>query len=169
MGLKQISSPDSEKAPLCQVSAVGERLLVVPEVNSVVTCKVASVNPRMAKVAIVCVDQIPVKEHFRGIIRVQDVRATEKDKVEIYKSFRPGDIVQARVISLGDSRSYFLSTAENELGVVAATSAAGHALIPISWSEMQCQGSGIVEQRKVAKVDADLISTTTATTATNSA
>lgn len=29
---------------------------------------------------------------------VQDVRATEKDTIEIYKSFRPGDIVQARVV-----------------------------------------------------------------------
>ena len=27
-----------------------------------------------------------------------DVRATEKDKVEIYKSFRPGDVVLARVV-----------------------------------------------------------------------
>lgn len=35
----------------------------------------------------------------------------------MYKSFRPGDIVRARVISLGDARQYYLSTAENELGV----------------------------------------------------
>ncbi len=30
--------------------------------------------------------------------RLQDVRATELDKVEIYKSFRPGDIVTAEVV-----------------------------------------------------------------------
>jgi exosome complex component CSL4 len=58
-------------------------------------------------------------------LRKEDIRATEKDKVEIYKSFRPGDIVQARVSSLGDSQSYFLSTAENELGVIFAMSEAG--------------------------------------------
>lgn len=39
------------------------------------------------------------------------------DKVEVFKCFRPGDIVRARVISLGDARQYYLSTAENELGV----------------------------------------------------
>ena len=32
--------------------------------------------------------------------RVQDVRATEKDKVKMFESFRPGDIVRAQVVSL---------------------------------------------------------------------
>jgi exosome complex component CSL4 len=42
------------------------------------------------------------------------------DKIEIVKSFTPGDIVRAKVISLGDARSYLLSTAEDELGVIMA-------------------------------------------------
>lgn len=32
--------------------------------------------------------------------RQQDVRATEKDKVKIFSSFRPGDIVRAQVVSV---------------------------------------------------------------------
>lgn len=32
--------------------------------------------------------------------RKEDVRATEKDRVEMYKCFRPGDIVVAKVVSL---------------------------------------------------------------------
>lgn len=43
----------------------------------------------------------------------------------MYKCFRPGDIILARVLSLGDALSYVLTTAENELGVVVATSEAG--------------------------------------------
>ena len=82
------------------------------------------------------------QDQFRGVIRVHDVRATEKDKVEMYKSFRPGDIVLAKVISLGDARSYFLSTASNELGVASAKSMAGFALAPINWCEMQCRRTG---------------------------
>ena len=82
-------------------------------------------NPRFCKVAILGVESTPLKETFRGLIRKEDVRATEKDRVEIYKSFRPGDIVLARVISLGDAQSYLLSTAENELGVVFAKSESG--------------------------------------------
>ena len=53
--------------------------------------------------------------------------------MEIYKSFRPGDIVQARVTSLGDSQSYFLTTAENELGVVFAMSESGK----LQWIDLQ--------------------------------
>ena len=30
--------------------------------------------------------------------RLQDVRATETDKLQIYTSFRPGDIVRAEVV-----------------------------------------------------------------------
>ena len=59
------------------------------------------------------------------LCRSQDVRAVDMDKVEIYKSFRPGDIVKAEVISLGDQRSYYLSTAKNEYGVLFAKSVAG--------------------------------------------
>ncbi|CAD6888757.1 unnamed protein product [Tilletia controversa] len=59
---------------------------------------------------------------FTGVIRAQDVRATEKDKIRLADCFRVGDIVRASVISLGDARSYFLSTAENRLGVIYAVS-----------------------------------------------
>ncbi len=45
------------------------------------------------------------------------------DKVELISCFRPGDLVRAAVLSLGDSRSYLLTTARNELGVVYAKSA----------------------------------------------
>lgn len=46
-------------------------------------------------------------------------------QVVLPQCFRPGDIVCAAVISLGDARSYYLSTAQNELGVVYARSIAG--------------------------------------------
>lgn len=71
--------------------------------------------------------------------------------MKIYNSFRPGDIVKADVISLGDARSYVLSTAKNELGVIFATSVAGVPMIPISWQEMQCPKTKTIELRKCAK------------------
>ena len=84
-----------------------------------------SVNPRFCKVSILGVESNALQEPFRGTIRKEDVRATEKDRVEIYKCFRPGDIVLAKVTSLGDAHSYQLSTADNNLGVVFAKSEAG--------------------------------------------
>lgn len=46
----------------------------------------------------------------------------------MYDCFRPGDVVRAKVLSLGDARSYYLTTADNALGVVHAKSLAGEAL-----------------------------------------
>ncbi len=118
---------------------------------------------------------------FQGVIRSQDVRATNKDSVRMSECFRPGDIVRATVISLGDARSYYLSTASNELGVVYAIAASSSApdyillgddadagrrkssaaplrsrpeavpLQPLNWAEMQDPSTGAIEKRKVAK------------------
>nr|GLL17490.1 exosome complex component CSL4 [Ipomoea trifida] len=126
----------------------------VPQPGAVVIARVTKVMARMASADIMCVGFQAVREKFTGIIRQQDVRATEIDKVDMHLSFRPGDIVRALVLSLGDARAYYLSTAKNELGVVSAESVAGATMVPISWTEMQCPLTGQVEQRKVAKVEA---------------
>ena len=94
----------------------------------------------------------------------------DKDKFKIWDSFRPGDVIRASVvastlfiykfpsvlkcrpkISLGDVRSYYLSTARNDLGVVFAKhSETGNRLRPVSWQEMQDPSTGLSEPRKVA-------------------
>ncbi|KAL4557541.1 hypothetical protein LXL04_035722 [Taraxacum kok-saghyz] len=126
----------------------------VPEPGCVVIARVTKVMAKMASVDIMCVSSKSVREKFSGVIRQQDVRATEIDKVDMHSSFRPGDIVKALVLSLGDARAYYLSTAQNELGVVSAESMSGGTMVPISWTEMQCPLTGQIEQRKVAKVGA---------------
>ncbi|NP_001307160.1 exosome complex component CSL4 isoform 3 [Mus musculus] len=54
---------------------------LLPDVGAVVTCKVSSINSRFAKVHILYVGSTPLKNAFRGTIRKEDIRATEKDKV----------------------------------------------------------------------------------------
>ncbi|KAJ3045140.1 hypothetical protein HDV00_011866 [Rhizophlyctis rosea] len=147
---RELPPPTTGKRPLLQVHRRKE-VSAIPETHSIVTGKVVRVKPREATVSILVVGNVPVRESFQGIIRLQDVRATERDKVQMYKSFRPGDIVRAQVISLGDARSYYLSTAQNELGVIFAQSLAGHTMIPISWEEMVCPKSKVIEFRKCAK------------------
>lgn len=71
--------------------------------------------------------------------------------MKVAESFRVGDIVRAVVISLGDERSYYLSTAKNELGVVMAVSEAGNQMVPVSWMEFEDLETGAREVRKVAK------------------
>eukprot|EP00042_Codosiga_hollandica_P028255 m.147102 g.147102 ORF g.147102 m.147102 type:complete len:215 (-) comp52724_c0_seq4:54-698(-) len=152
----------------------GLKRTVVPQVEKLVTVRVTAVNPRFAKADIICVEDRPVDQIFHGQIRfppfvplvnqgldlstlqfchsIQDVRSSEQDRIEMYQCFRPGDIVIARVISLGDAKSYYLSTAENDLGVIYAKSIAGAPLIPLSWNEMRCEATGAKEPRKCARV-----------------
>lgn len=92
-------------------------------------------------------------ETFKGVIRSQDVRATERDRVKLIECFRPGDIVRAQVLSLGDGSNYSLSTARNDLGVVFAKSCngAGGLMYAIDWQTMVAPSTGLVEARKCAK------------------
>ncbi|KAL2162629.1 hypothetical protein VTH06DRAFT_6465 [Thermothelomyces fergusii] len=124
---------------------------VLPEVGNVVLCRVLRITPRQAVVAILVCGDTVLDAEWQGLIRVQDVRATEKDRVKIYESFRPGDIVRAEVISLGDQTNYYLSTARNELGVVLAVSEAGNTMQPVSWKEFRDPETGAIELRKVAQ------------------
>jgi exosome complex component CSL4 len=146
----------------------------IPGVGDIVTAKVTKLFTRYAVVDIMCVNSCPLSESYQGKIRFnypedqrnifeylhnmlyfcrrEDVRALDIDSVEIFKSFRPGDIIRASVISLGDAKSYYLSTAQNELGVVLAHSSGGHTMIPLNWLQMQCPITKTIEFRKVAKI-----------------
>lgn len=88
---------------------------------------------------------------YQALIRKEDVRAVEKDRVVMDDMFRVGDIVRASVISLGDQSAYYCSTARNELGVVIAMSEEGNMMFPISWKEMKDPITGATEVRKVAR------------------
>ena len=92
-------------------------------------------------------------ETFKGIIRTQDVRLTDRDRVKIIECFKPGDIVRAVIISLGDGSNYYLSTAKNDLGVVFARSegGAGGLMYAVDWQNMICPETGVIEKRKCAK------------------
>lgn len=48
------------------------------------------------------VDGIPLSpgEEFTGVIRVQDVRATDKDRVKIGDCFRGGDVIKGLVVCI---------------------------------------------------------------------
>ncbi|GIL92072.1 hypothetical protein Vretimale_14951 [Volvox reticuliferus] len=153
VGHKRIEPPPVEGGkPVLHVTTRGTQPLV-PKPGDIVTVKITRVAQTTATALIVCVGRQALSTEFKGAIRQQDVRATEIDRVIMYDCFRPGDIVRAEVLSLGDARSYYLSTAKNELGVVYARSAAaGAPLVPTGWVTMQCPDTQTVEKRKVAKV-----------------
>ncbi|KAG5175620.1 hypothetical protein JKP88DRAFT_216542 [Tribonema minus] len=127
----------------------------VIEVGDVVMARVTRVRALLASVEILCAGETVLREAYNGIIKKEDVRATEVDRVDMGQSFRPGDIVRARVSSLGDARQYYLTTAAPDLGVRWAKSdASGAIMVPVSWQEMQCPVTGVREPRKCARPDA---------------
>jgi len=80
-------------------SAAGRKQEVLPDVGNVVLCRVVRIMPRQAIVLIQQVGESVLDTEWQGVIRQQDVRATEKDKVKMYESFKPGDLVRAQVVS----------------------------------------------------------------------
>ncbi|CAB3374069.1 Hypothetical predicted protein [Cloeon dipterum] len=136
---------------IVQVQSLKEQS-TVPSPGDIVTARVLIVKSRQCMCEIKCIGDIALTRPFRAVLRQEDVRATEKDRVKMYESFAPGDIILARVLPIMDVHTYQLSTAENELGVVISHSEAGVPMVPISWTEMQCPVNFTKKLRKVAKV-----------------
>ncbi|KAK5001581.1 exosome 3'-_5 exonuclease subunit ski4 (Csl4), partial [Cryomyces antarcticus] len=78
-------------------ASAAETSNVLPEVNNIVLARVVRVMARQATVEILVVGDGVVREAFQGVVRVQDIRATEKDKVRVGESFRVGDVVRGIV------------------------------------------------------------------------
>ncbi|GMH39097.1 hypothetical protein BSKO_06995 [Bryopsis sp. KO-2023] len=153
VGRRQEISGEEGKNPI--ISVVNERATkrVVPKVGDIIMGRVNRLQAQYVGVEILCIGKQALRTLFNGTIRSQDVRATQIDTVKLPDCFMPGDLVRAEVISLGDVRSYYLTTARNDLGVVYAESMAGIPMVPIGWNEMQCPKTKVKEQRKVAKVE----------------
>ena len=140
----------STSLPSLSVSALRPPA-VLPQPGDVVLARVTKINARYASLSILCIGARLTADPFPAVLRQRDIRSFDVDACDVGRSYRPGDIVRATVLSLGDARSYFVSTAEAELGVVEATSAAGGKLRPLSWERMECALTGQKEYRKVAK------------------
>lgn len=153
-GILKMEQDESTKAT--KVSVVSSRTpSVLPTTGDIVTAKVTIVNSRLVQCVILCVGPSVLVRPYKGILKKEDIKFTDKDRIDPYKCFRPGDVILARVLPMTEIHWYHLSTAENELGVVIATaegSPQGVSMLPISWSEMQCPKTLIKEPRKVARV-----------------
>ena len=136
----------SSKPPATkQVLSVGQK----------VVGRISRITPQNALVEIRVAEGVgPLRTFFEGAIRLEDIRAfsgkSEETMPLLADCFRPGDLVACRVISMGDARRYFLTTAETELGVIRAQRK-GISMMPVSWKEMECPETGVREPRKCAK------------------
>ena len=121
----------------------------IPEIGDLVFARVSRISKnRGAECQIFSIGQNPLGAEFRGIVRTVDIAAPGLllEFSEISDCFRPGDIIRARVISLGDARAFFLSTVADDCGVVWGP---GNLFKPASYRLIEVDGR--VERRKVAK------------------
>ena len=149
--LLSIQRPSTSTDPGILGTGSGGGGTVLPEVNSVVLALITRLGPRFATCEILVINNIVCRESFQGQIRREDIRATEKDKIKMEESFRVGDLVRGTVISLGDQSNYYVSTSENEFGVVMARSEEGRLMYPVNWKEFRDPVTGRGEARKAAK------------------
>jgi exosome complex component CSL4 len=104
------------------------------KVGDVVLCRVVRVTVNVVATEIIAVNNVPTTlTKHSGSIRKEDIRLHDDDKYEMNDFFRLGDIVRAVVLSLGDAKQYFLSTAPAAYGTRFARSKAGNLMVPISW------------------------------------
>lgn len=71
--------------------------------DSQVTGTISRLAPQQATLLIQISNNKPVpesNEDFTGIIRLADIRLTERDKIKMGECFRLGDLVKARVVRL---------------------------------------------------------------------
>jgi exosome complex component CSL4 len=124
------------------------------KVGSLILCRVSRIREDRALLKILKVDGKCFNGNLEGVLKKQNIRLHEIDRIRMDESFRPGDVVLARMISLGDSRTVLLSTAEDNLGVLFAVNGeSGRLMVPISFDEMLCLETGLREKRVAARPD----------------
>ena len=119
---------EEQKRSAAAETTESQRRIMQPRTGDEVYARVTKVEDRFAKVDIVAIGEDPITAVFVGFIEKENVRDFDRSDVQMHLSFRPGDIIKARVTQGVESggatkdSSVTLSTAEEQLGVVFARS-----------------------------------------------
>lgn len=101
-GLLVIPDPPPFSIPSLAVSSKN----TLPAVGSMVLCRVTRVTVRQANVAILVVGEEEQNgvcaDEWAGVVRREDIRGMERDKVKVQESVRVGDLLRGEVVSLID-------------------------------------------------------------------
>jgi exosome complex component CSL4 len=128
----------------------------VPSIGDRVICQILRTSSRQANAQILSTElHCFYPATYKGIIRQQDIKSIDREKTQVHQSFRPGDIVIAVILGVGEgNQGFLLSTAQDNLGVIVAKSLHSAAIMtPISWDTMQCPVTQALEPRKCAKIE----------------
>lgn len=102
------------------------------------------VKEEEATVNIIQVNENPITSYIEGILKKQNIRKSEIDKIKMEDSFLPGDMIKAKIVNfplkkltIGDGFRINLTTTTEDTGVIFGKSLEkGSLLVPITWTEM---------------------------------
>ncbi len=106
-------------------------------VGDIVLCRCAKIMANQVVCEILACNDTQLRTKAKGVVRREDVQPTETDQLVMADCYRPGDILRAQVISLGDKNQYFLSTAAPELGCRFARTKQGTYMAPAAAAQQQ--------------------------------
>jgi exosome complex component CSL4 len=119
----------------------------IPQVGNIITGLVLEVKSKNAVLRIFQIGDKMLSGFFKGMLHISGVSHGYVDNM--FNVCKAGDIMRAKVIST-ENRSFFLSTADKDLGVVyALCSRCGHVLQPGNRG-MECPKCGNFERRKMS-------------------
>jgi exosome complex component CSL4 len=120
----------------------------VPRVGNLVAGQVYNVQSKIAVIRVWKIGKKFLSGFFSGILHISD--AARGFVEHMHDACKTGDIVRAKVIS-EKNRTYHLSTAERNLGVIyASCSNCGYTLKLERGGRLRCPRCGKAEKRKVA-------------------
>lgn len=65
----------------------------MPSIGDIILGRIHSITATTARVEIVCVGEIPLKNICYGTLAKENIRDFNIDQIEIYELFKPGDLV----------------------------------------------------------------------------
>jgi exosome complex component CSL4 len=132
---QQQQLPEQPVKAIVAVEPLPGKLLAASQVLSVgqlVVGRVVRIELRQALIEIGAAENAGVlRVTQEGAIRREDARTGATEQIQIEHCFQPGDLVLCRILSLGDSRRYSLSTSDPELGVIRAYSASSRKVMMV--------------------------------------
>jgi exosome complex component CSL4 len=119
----------------------------VPQVGNIVTCLVLEVRSKNAILRIFKIGDKMLSGFFTGLLHISGVSHGYVDNM--FNVCKVGDIMTAKVIST-KNRSFFLSTADKDLGVLQSLCSICGSLLEPKNRGLSCSNCGNFEGRKLS-------------------
>jgi len=119
----------------------------IPRTGNVVTGQAEEVQSKRAMLRIMFIEKRVLSSFFTGLLHISEVSPIYVENM--FEACKAGDIIRARVIS-EKNRTFHLSTAEKELGVIYAFCSQCGQLLERKGRNMWCSKCEKMEKRKIA-------------------